>query len=127
MTRFTFALACLLVTVGLVAGTEPLQVINRMPLTVVNRTATVAAIVPRGEMHAHTCPYCGTSWAHDHSSYGKVADHTCPNCKKVLPYPWTQQTYKAAAPKPTVQSFPTELFGGGCPNGNCPNVTVRRR
>ena len=33
--------------------------------------------------HSHRCAACGTIWAHADDSFGKVADHTCPNCGRV--------------------------------------------
>lgn len=40
---------------------------------------------PRGRVvtHSHRCPYDGTVWWHDDSSYGSVRDHRCPTCGRV--------------------------------------------
>lgn len=33
--------------------------------------------------HSHRCPYDGTVWAHADDSFGRVADHQCPQCGRV--------------------------------------------
>lgn len=33
--------------------------------------------------HVHHCP-CGNSWGHYKDSYGKIEDHTCAKCGRVI-------------------------------------------
>ncbi len=60
--------------------------------------------------HSHKCAACGTVWSHADDSFGKVADHTCPNCGHVQ---WSVYQ-RFAAPQP-VKTVPAARMTALCP------------
>jgi hypothetical protein len=69
-------------------------------------------------LHMHQCAN-GHRWIHDATSFGKVADHTCPVCGL---QDWTPRPLPAA-PFTTVPPPAVPFATSSCPNGNCPSAT----
>lgn len=82
------------------------------------------AKVRSGPQHTHRCPNCGTEWSHGHSSFGNVAEHTCPGCGVVQ---WQVHRQGAANPLPAIGPFVVPRSSSSCPGGNCPAPAMRWR
>ncbi len=73
--------------------------------------SAVPAKPAKAATHSHKCAACGTVWSHADDSFGKVADHTCPNCGHVQ---WSVYQ-RFAAPQP-VRTAPAARMTF-CPTG----------
>lgn len=165
-----------------VAEAQQFVVVNKMPVTVVNRCGPVKAVVqaitttyrqPRGHTHSHvhvaadgtrtthtwdhqensghTCTAlvvrngrierCGAAqYVQDHSPRLVTMTRMNPDAVNVVESPRVptgmyERLFAPTAPaavqsipaKTALTTFPTELFGGGCANGNCSAVSTLRR